>query len=153
MTHMINLAAPHLAQHPPRSPRVKLGGFVHLPRLLDKARAAAAGTLGEFIYPCPLDQRFFAFAGITPEALLAEVKMGRSDTEMLAWVLAQARPVRLPFEIAAWSEWMSQLSAGDAKRHTFFAETIQSLAPSREDIVTYFDRLDLDDYASFGGKA
>jgi hypothetical protein len=26
-------------------------------------------------------------------------------------------------------------------------------APKREDVVTWFDLLDLDDYASFGGKA
>jgi hypothetical protein len=149
---MINASAPDLTQHPPRSPRVRLGGFVHLPRLLDKARAAANGRLGDFVYPCPLDQRFFAFTGIDPEALRAEVATGKSDTEMLAWVLAQSRPARLPHEIFAWSDYMTQLAAGDARRHTMFAETIQSLAPAREDIVTYFDRLDLDDYASYGGR-
>ncbi len=149
---MVNLSTPDLTVHPPRSPRVKLGGFVHLPRLLDKARAAAAGKLGEFVYPCPLDQRFFGFVGIAPEAFLAEVKQGRSDTEMLAWVLGNASPKRQPWEIAAWSDYLAGLSAGDAKRHRFFAESVESLAPGREDIVTYFDRLDLEDYVSYGGK-
>lgn len=149
---MINLSAPDLTQHPPRSPRVKLGGFVHLPRLLDKARAAAAGKLGEFVFPCPLDQRLFAFVGISAETFAAEVAQGRSDTEILAWVLAHAKPARLPHEILAWSDWLAALSAGDAKRHRFFADSIEALAPGREDIVTYFDRLDLDDYVSYGGK-
>jgi hypothetical protein len=153
MTTMINYAAPDLTIHPPRSPRVKLGGFVHLPRLLDKARAAAAGKLGEFVFPCPLDQRFFSFTGIAPESLAAEVAQGRSDTEMLAWVLAHAKPVRQAYEITAWSEWLTQLAPGDVRRHTVFAEHIQALGPSREDIVTYFDRLDLDDYVSYKGKA
>ena len=31
-----------LTQHPPRSLRVRLGGYVHLARLLDKARAVLA---------------------------------------------------------------------------------------------------------------
>ena len=31
--------APDLTQRPPRSPRVRLGGFVILPRMLDKGRA------------------------------------------------------------------------------------------------------------------
>lgn len=150
---MINLSAPDFTQHPPRSPRVKLGGFVHLPRLLDKARAAVAGTLGDFIFPCPLDQRFFAFVGFSPELLLAEVRAGRSDSEMLDWVLAHAVPTRQAWEIRAWSDWMTQLSAGDARRHTMFAETLQALAPQRDDIVTYFDRLDLDDYVSYSGRA
>jgi hypothetical protein len=149
---MINYAAPDFRQHPPRSPRVKLGGFVHLPRLLDKARAAAAGTLHDFVFPCPLDGRFFAFAGFTAEALLAEVKQGRSDTEMLAWVITHLSPSRQPWEIHAWSDYLATLSAGDTKRHQLFAETLQALAPAREDIVTYFDRLDLDDYASYCGK-
>jgi Domain of unknown function (DUF5069) len=150
---MTNYSAPDFTQHPPRSPRVKLGGFVHLPRLLDKARAAAAGTLHDYIFPCPLDARFFAFAGFTAEALLAEVKQGRSDTEMLAWVMSHLAPARQPWEISSWSDYLAQLSAGDVKRHQMFAETIQNLAPGREDVVTYFDRLDLDDYVSYSGKA
>lgn len=150
---MINLSAPDFTQHPPRSPRVKLGGFVHLPRLLDKARAAANGKLHDFVYPCPLDQRFFSFVGFSPDALLAEVAKGRSDTEMLAWVLANAVPARQPWEINAWSDYLTQLSAGDAKRHRFFADTIENIANGRDDIVTYFDRLDLDDYVSYSGKA
>lgn len=150
---MINYSAPDLAAHPPRSPRVTLGGYVHLPRLLDKARAAAAGTLGEFIYPCPLDQRFFAFTGLTADALLAEVSQGRTDTEMLAWVRANSRPARLPHEVLAWSEWLSRLAPGDARRLRLVADTIETLGPGREDIHTYFDRLDLDDYASYGGRA
>lgn len=149
---MTNLSTPDLTQHPPRSPRVKLGGFVHLPRLLDKARAAAAGKLGEFIYPCPLDNRFFAFTGLNPDALLAEAKSGKSDTEMLAWVMANLSPKRQPWEIAAWSDYLAALSPGDVQRHKVFAEHIEKLGPGRDDIVTYFDRLDLDDYVSYGGK-
>lgn len=149
---MIAYATPDLTQHPPRSPRVRLGGFVHLPRLLDKARAFATGKAGEYIFPCPLDQRFFGFAGIDPEAFLAEVRQGRSDTQMLAWVTAQLRPARLPHEIVEWSRWMETLSVGDVKRHRTFADEIERLAPERADIIGYFDRLDLDDYVSFGGK-
>jgi hypothetical protein len=37
-------SAPNLTQRPPRSPRVRLGGYVLLPRLLDKGRAELAGT-------------------------------------------------------------------------------------------------------------
>ncbi len=149
---MINHSAPDLTQHPPRSPRVKLGGFVHLPRLLDKARAAASGKLGEFIYPCPLDNRFFAFTGINADALLSEAKSGKSDTEMLAWVMGALSPKRQPWEIQAWSDYLTALSPGDIQRHKVFAEHIEKLGPGRDDIVTYFDRLDLDDYVSYGGK-
>lgn len=149
----MNYSQPDLSQHPPRSARVRLGGFVHFARLLDKARAHAAGRLGEYIWNCPLDQRFFAFTGVTADALLAAVKEGRSDAEMLEWLTAHQQPKRLPHEIIAWSEWLENLAPGDAQRHHTMAEHIEKMGPKREDIRTAFDRLDLDDYFSFGGKA
>lgn len=148
----MNHSAPDFTQHPPRSPRVKLGGLVHLPRLLDKARANAAGKLGAYKWNCPLDQRLCSFLGIDVEALLAEVKLGRSDTEMLAWVMSNGTAKRSPWEMRAWSEWLTNLAAGSADRHQMFADELKTNAPGREDVVTYFDRLDLDDYVSYGGK-
>ena len=147
---MINLFTPDLTQHPPRSPRVKLGGYVHLPRLLDKARAVIAGKAGEFHYNCPLDQRFFAFTGINPDALLAAVKTGKNDTEMLAWVSSHTS--RQPWEITQWSDWLSQLGVGSADMHAWFVDMIKADAADREDIYTFFDLLDLDDYISYGGR-
>jgi len=55
---MTDFSHPDLTKHPPRSPRVQLGGFAHLPRLLDKARAVAAGTNGEYKYDTMMDQFF-----------------------------------------------------------------------------------------------
>ena len=147
---MVNLFAPDLTQHPPRSPRVRLGGYAHLPRLIDKARAFAAGKNGDYNYNCTLDRMFFEFAGLSHEAFLDEVKKGRSDTQLLAWVNAHAK--RTPVEIVQWSAWMENRSPGVAEGHGRFQEVINQCAPERTDITTFFDRLDLDDYASFGGK-
>lgn len=149
---MIDYQHPDLTQHPPRSPRVRLGGYVHLPRLLDKARAHAAGKIGEYVWACPLDQRWATFNGVILDALFEEVKVGRNDAEMLAWVMAHSNPKRDHWEIAAWSEWMATLGPGDISRHTVFAEMLTKMNPKREDLRTFFDRLDLDDFASFGGQ-
>lgn len=149
---MINYQKPDLTEHPPRSPRVRLGGFVHLPRLLDKARAFIAGKHGSFIYPCPMDKRLLEFVGIDPELFLATVKSGKSDTEMLHWLTANATPSRRPHEILAWSNWMENAAPGDSERHRNFAAEIERLAPGRSDIVTTFDRLELDDYVTYGGR-
>src|SRR5262245_32316672 len=67
------LSAPDLTQRPPRSPRSRLGGYSLLPRMLDKGRATLAGTLGEYHYHCPLDQRILSFVGIDSKKLLAEL--------------------------------------------------------------------------------
>src|SRR5207249_4770630 len=45
-----NAAAPDLTKRPPRSPRLRLGGYVLLPRMLDKGRAEIAGQAGEYHY-------------------------------------------------------------------------------------------------------
>jgi len=145
-------AQPDLTQHPPRSPRVRLGGFAHLPRLLDKARATNAGRQGEYVYGAMMDRHFFSFSGITAEALLATVQTGKTDTEMLAWVLAHLQPVRSPAEIAQWSAWFETLAPASAAGHAWLAEKIKGYGPQRDDIRTYCDHLDLDDYVSFGGR-
>ncbi len=147
---MLNLSAPDLTQNPPRSPRVRLGGYAQLPRMLDKARASLTGKIGEYHYNCPMDQHFFKFTGITAEALLAEVKLGKSDTEILAWV--RATTTRLPSEIAAWTLWISELVPGGSGGHEWFGEVIKAQAPDRDDVRTFFDLLDLDDYVTYGGK-
>jgi hypothetical protein len=147
---MINLSNPDLTQHPPRSPRVKLGGYAHLPRLLDKARATLAGKNGEYHFNCPMDQHFFAFTGIDHEALLAELKQGRSDSEMIAWI--RERTKRLPAEAAGFSAWISTLGPGGAPGHEWFGEVIKAGAPDRDDAPGFFELLDLDDYVSYGGR-
>ena len=150
---MISYQTPDLSQHPPRSPRTRLGGYVHLPRLLDKARAQLAGKMGDYNWNCPLDQRFFAFAGVTADTLLAAVKAGKNDAEMLEWLTAHQQPQRAAWEVTAWSQWLESLAPGDATRHQTFADHIKTLSPKRDDIRTMFDRLELDDYVSFGGAA
>jgi Domain of unknown function (DUF5069) len=139
-----------LTQRPPRSPKVKLGGFVMLPRMLDKGRAHIAGTVGEYHYNCPLDQRFTGFAGIDADELLQLLKEGKSDSEVLAWI--QSKTHRTDFEIYQWSQYQLQRAPSDIEGREYFNEMQRKVAPDREDIVTWFDILDLDDYVSFGGK-
>ena len=68
--------APDLTQRPPRSPRTRLGGYVILPRMLDKGRATLASKNGEFHYDCPLDAHFLNFAGIKAAALKKQLTAG-----------------------------------------------------------------------------
>src|SRR5450755_242053 len=103
--------APNLAQRPPRSPRVRLGGYVMLARILDKGRADIAGTAGEYKYNNPMDHHFFRFTGITAEALKAELEKGKGDGEIVAWVEENASNKRTPWEIQQWSAWLNYFSA------------------------------------------
>lgn len=144
-----------LTQRPPRSPRVRLGGYVQLPRILDKGRALLAGKIGEYRSNGKgMDRHFYAFTGLTVEALLAELATGKGDGEMLAWVQANAKGVRGQWDINAWSDYMeSRTPDGDVETLNDFAEAIGKFSNVREDVHTWFDFLDLDDHCTFGGRA
>ena len=86
----MTLKNPDLTKHPPRSPRVRMGGYVILARMLDKGRATIAGKNGEYKYACPLDQRFLQFTGIDPDELRKQLKAGKSDGEILGWITANS---------------------------------------------------------------
>lgn len=149
----MNLHAPDLTQHPPRSPRVRLGGYAILPRCLDKGRATIAGKNGEYHYACPTDQRFLNFVGIDPEALKQELAKGKGDGEILEWIRQNAKHKRSNAEIAAWSATVDQRAPGDADSRAYFDNLRTKAAPKRDDIQSWADLLDVDDFVSFGGKA
>jgi hypothetical protein len=132
---------------------VRLGGYVILPRMLDKGRATIIGRNGDYKYACPLDQRLLEFAGINPDALKKRLAAGQSDGEILEWIKAHAKRKPGETEILAWSVQQEQRAPGDLKSRQFFQEIHGQIAPDREDIATWFDLLDLDDYVSFGGTA
>jgi hypothetical protein len=142
----------NLTQHAPRSPRSRLGGYVILPRSLDKARAKAAGNNGEYIFPGPLDKRFFEFVKIDPEVLYAEVQTGKGDGEILEWINQNAGHKPTPWEVSQWSAYNEARSPDSVQAKERVLNAVKKLAPNRTDILTSFDLLELDDYVSFGGK-
>ena len=101
---------------------------------------------------CPLDQHFLTFAGINAEALKAELAAGKGDGEVVDWINAHSTTQPSPIEIAAWSAYQDQRGPADLESRQFFHECHTKLAPKRQDIATWFDLLDLDDFASFGGQ-
>ena len=145
--------APDLTKGPPRSPRVRVGGYAILARMLDKGRATIAGKQGEYKYGCPMDQRLLEFAGINAAALTKQLATGKGDSEILAWIQKNAKKKPSDAAITCWSANQEQRAPMDTDSREFFQGIHAKIAPKREDIATWFDLLDLDDYVSFGGKA
>ena len=69
----------------PRRGRLPAGGFLWLLRLSDKARAAANDRLGEYFYPCPIDQGMMERWGITREQFEAAIVDHDNDEAILRW--------------------------------------------------------------------
>ena len=70
----------------PRSPEEELAGFPGGARCIDKCRATLLGWQGEYMYACPMDQRFLNAAGIGANELKQFVATGASDEEIAHWI-------------------------------------------------------------------
>jgi hypothetical protein len=127
----------------PRSPKHRLGPYAHLARMIDKARAKAAGTIGEYIYPCPLDRLLLDFLAIHSEALLAVAK-DLPDHDVLRWVEEHAT-ARSPREVQEWNEAFLNRKPKDEDSLGRFLEIRSRVAPHRTDITTWVDLLDLEE--------
>lgn len=127
----------------PRSPREKFGGYVHLARMLDKARAKAASTVGEYIYPCPLDLALLEFLNVSTDAFY-EAAQKRDDREFLVWLKENAKP-RSPTEIEEWNQTFLNRKPRNEESLRRFVEIRNRLASDRTDITCWPDLLDLEE--------
>lgn len=66
-----------------------LGGYAWLPRMIDKARASRAGTLGAYYrYPCPIDRTCLELLGLDAE-VFADIAQSTENNSQLLHALQQ----------------------------------------------------------------
>jgi hypothetical protein len=128
----------------PRSMHVKMEGYVHLARMIDKCRAVLAGTEGEYIYPCPMDDRLMKFAGITADQFTATVKAVPSDEAVVKWFTrtAKAHPAT---ELEAWNRMMLTRGPSTPEKQEYFNKLRDAVDPSRTDLTAWSDLQDLEE--------
>lgn len=73
-----------MSEWKPRGRDVVIGNVPWLARMADKARAKADGTIGDYIFPCPIDQRLLAEAGMKPEEFMQLAVEAKNDDELAA---------------------------------------------------------------------
>src|SRR4029077_910288 len=69
----------------PRSPRERLAGISMLARTVDKARAKAAGTLGQYLFDCSMDRRLFEAMRTDGNEFLEVVAGAEDDAAIVSW--------------------------------------------------------------------
>lgn len=67
----------------PRPGDQLMGGYPWLARLIDKARAYNAGTLGDYIYPCPIDKELLGELNYSGEEFAEIVDQNKTDEDIL----------------------------------------------------------------------
>jgi Domain of unknown function (DUF5069) len=128
----------------PRSMRVKMEGYVHLARMIDKCRAVLDGTEGEYIYPCPMDDRLMEFAGITSDQFTAVVKANPSDEAVVKWFTRTAKS-HPPAELEAWNRMMLNRGPSTPDKQEYFNKLRDAVDPSRTDLTAWSDLQDLEE--------
>lgn len=140
---LTEIATPDLTKEYPRSPAMDLGGFVLLARAIDKCRATLAGTNGEYMYNCPLDQRFFEFTGLDSEKMKELIAGGASDEEVVEWVRKNSS--RTEDEVLAWSYEQKSRGPETAEQKSHFEKMRREAAPDRPYIRTWMELLDAEE--------
>lgn len=124
--------------------RSKLEGYVHLARMIDKCRAVLAGTEGEYIYPCPMDDRLMEFAGITADQFTAAVKANLTDEIVAQWFRKIAQPHKAS-ELELWNELMLTRGPSTPEKQQYFKQLRDAVDPSRIDLTSWSDLQDLEE--------
>ncbi|MFQ5673720.1 MAG: DUF5069 domain-containing protein [Nitrospinales bacterium] len=127
----------------PRSPKETLAGLVHIPRMIDKARARNAGTLGEYIFPCPLDNIILNFLDVTAEEF-AQRAEDKEDDSLACWVEEKIRDRAVEEKQSINREILGRKPDTQEKKEKFL-ELRDAIDPSRTDIQTWVDLIDLEE--------
>jgi hypothetical protein len=128
----------------PRSMRVRMEGYVHLARMIDKCRAVLAGTEGEYIYPCPMDDRLMEFAGLTAEQFTNAVKSNQTDDAVAQWFRHLAKP-HPQAELEEWNRMMLSRGPSTPEKQASFNKYRDAVDPSRTDLTSWADLQDLEE--------
>jgi len=135
-----------MARQFPRSPYERLGGYVHLPRLIDKARLHRRGLLEGYNYKTVgFDQHLLAFLKIDPDAFEKVANEQDGDAAIVDWI-AKNGVSHTPEEIEQWNQAMISRHPDTAEKKARFTHFLNEAGgAARNDISTYFDLIDFDE--------
>jgi hypothetical protein len=130
----------------PRSPYERLGDYVHLPRLIDKARLHRKGLLEGYNYKTVgFDKHLFAFLKIDPDEFEKAANELEGDEAILAWV-RQNGAQHSSEEIEQWNQAMISRHPDTAVKKARFNHFLKEAGgDGRKDIRTYFDLIEFDE--------
>ena len=130
----------------PRSPYDRLGGFVHLPRLIDKAKLHRQGLLDGYNYKTVgFDKHLLAFLKLDPDAFEEAANRLEDDGAILRWI-EQNGAQHSADEIEQWNQAMISRQPDNAEKKARFLHFLKEAGgEKRKDIRTYFDLIEFDE--------
>ena len=143
----MSIQAKDLTKEAPSSPSDRVGGYVILARLADKARADfLGGNIGEYHTDCPLDHMLLDWKGV-PYADIKKEIVGGADDEALAKFLDGSGTQKSQEEIKTWSDSMDEMNPFyNPEKKEWYAEQCGELGldPSTTPMFRWLDAGDKD---------
>jgi hypothetical protein len=127
----------------PRSPKQEMAGLVHLPRMIDKGRAYKENKLADYIFPCPLDKIILSFLRIDAETF-ANMTSEKKDDEINEWAkeIIKSKPQS---NLDITNNQILERRPDSKDRFEYFNELRNKIDPSRTDVNTWADLIDLEE--------
>ena len=137
-----------MASEFPRSPYDTVSGLVYFPRMLDKIRRRAAGTLPEVYFDFlgkEYDGACLKLLHLEYSALIERVREGGSDEVILEWCCQHGRRPSEQ-EIKVWNDFMRKRGWRDSSRDRVeFRLKEAGLEARAGEVSTMFDFIDVDE--------
>ena len=127
----------------PRSPKQKMAGLVHLGRMIDKARAYKEKNLADYIYPCPLDNIILNFLCIEADTF-ANITVEKKEEEISNWVKGLIKS-KTPSDMVLINKIILEKKPDSEDRLQYYNKTRDKIDPSRSDVTTWVDLMDLEE--------
>jgi len=127
----------------PRSPKQEMAGLVHLPRMIDKGRAYKENKLAEYIFPCPLDKIILNFLQVDTE-VFANMTRDKKDDEINDWAKEQTKS-KSQSDLDFINKQILERRPDSEDRLDYFNDLRNKIDPSRTDVDTWADLIDLEE--------
>ena len=127
----------------PRSPKQEMAGLVHLPRMIDKCRAYKENKLADYIFPCPLDKIILNFLRVDAE-VFANMAKDKKDDEINEWAkeIIKSKPQS---DLDLTNNQILERRPDSKDRLEYFNDLRNKIDPSRTDVNTWADLIDLEE--------
>jgi len=130
-----------------RSPYDKVLGLVHFGRMLDKIRLHRQGKLPDDYHSnlgLGFDGRVCLFLGVKYEDIVARVKLGGEDEDILEWCFTEGRKPS-DEEVQMFNDYLRKRGWHDDASQRLIERKKEAGFTNRDDIQCFFDYIDADE--------
>ena len=118
-------------------------GLVMIPRMIDKARAYSCKTLGEYIFPCPLDKIILEFLGVGYKEF-THLAQKLTDEEIALWVNEKCLH-RSKSDKECINQNLLQRKPDTQESLSRFNKLRDEIDPTLKNVSTWVDLIELDE--------